>query len=63
MSGLRELGCLSYFGGLTAICFINVPNLTSVSGLDACCPGQYHFLTERGYDRKGSSRSQLGGKY
>ncbi|CAN0113324.1 unnamed protein product [Ectocarpus sp. 6 AP-2014] len=39
MSGLRGLGCLSYFGGLTAVCFINVPNLTSVSGLDECCPG------------------------
>lgn len=44
MSGLRDLGCLSYFGGLTAIRFINLPNLTSVSGLDACCPGQYHLL-------------------
>ena len=40
MSGLRDSACLSHFGGLTAICFINVPNLTSLSGLDGCCPGK-----------------------
>eukprot|EP00752_Nemacystus_decipiens_P007096 g6358.t1 len=39
MSGLRDSACLRHFGGLTAIYFINVPNLTSLSGLDACCPG------------------------
>lgn len=45
MSGLNNSGCLNHFGGLTAICFINVPNLNSVSGLDGFCPGQsYHVV-------------------
>lgn len=39
MSSLRSFRCLRHFRGLTTICFINVPNLVSVSGLDACCPG------------------------
>ncbi|CAM9822517.1 unnamed protein product [Scytosiphon promiscuus] len=51
MSGLRDLGCLGHFGGLTAICFINVPNITSVSGLDMCCPGLTNLnITECGLE-------------
>ena len=40
MSSLSDLSCLSHFEGLTTICFINVPNVTSVSALDGCCPGE-----------------------
>lgn len=47
MSGLRDSACLRHFGGLTAICFINVPNLTSLSGLDKCCPGKYRIDVSR----------------
>lgn len=40
MSNLEDIHSLGFFGGLIAICFINVPNITSVAGLDKCCPGE-----------------------
>lgn len=47
MSGLIDSACLSHFGGLTSICFINVPNLISLSGLDGCCPGECGTVVSR----------------
>lgn len=42
MSNLEDVRSLCYFRGLTALCFINIPNLNSVAGLDGYCPGDYH---------------------
>ncbi|CAM9171285.1 unnamed protein product, partial [Hapterophycus canaliculatus] len=61
MSGLKDLGCLSFFGGLTAICFINVPNITSVAGLDECCPGLTNLnITECGLETTGGLEGLTG---
>lgn len=40
MSGVNDARCLSHFRGLNALCFINVPNLASLSVLETCCPGE-----------------------